>query len=132
MVRFLGLIPELPVSDVAATLDFYRDLLGFTVEGRHEDDFGEVTFGSVLCGEANFYFTKTDPPQRAVHCWVCVDDVESLFAALGPRGVRITSGVESTPWGYRQFTIEDPNGHRLSFFQFDRLPIRPCADVERS
>ena len=47
---FRGLIPVLPVTDDDETLNYYRDALGYLVEGRHRDESGDVIFGSVLCG----------------------------------------------------------------------------------
>ncbi len=47
---FRGVIPALPVADVDATLDYYRDVLGISVEGRHLGESGDVIFGTVLCG----------------------------------------------------------------------------------
>lgn len=38
--------------------------------------------------------------------------------AAADGGARITEGVEDRPWGYRQFTLEDLDGHRLTFFRF--------------
>jgi hypothetical protein len=45
---FRGVIPELPVSDADAVLNYYGDVLGFSVEGRHLGASGDVVFGSVL------------------------------------------------------------------------------------
>lgn len=118
MTRFNGLIPELQVTDVDAALTYYRDVLGFSIEGRHQDEAGNVVFGSVLCGGANFYFSKSEGPPSICRCWVFVDEVDALSAALESRGARITEGVGDKPWGYRQFTVEDLNGHLLTFFQF--------------
>lgn len=113
-----GLIPELQVADVDAALAYYRDALGFSVEGRHLDESGNVVFGSVLCGSANFYFSRCDGPPAPARCWVGVGDVDALSELLAARGARIIEEVEDKPWGYRQFTAEDLNGHRLTFFQF--------------
>lgn len=118
MTRFRSVIPELRVGDVDATLAYYRDVLGFSVEGRHEDGAGRVVFGSVLCGGANFYFSNSDGPSAATRCWVFAEEVDSLCAAFAARGARITEGVEDKPWGYRQFTVEDLDGHLLTFFRF--------------
>ena len=118
MTSFHSLIPELPVTDVDAALTYYRNVLGFSVEGRHQDKSGNVVFGSVLCGGANFYFSKSNGLPSVARCWVFVDEVDALCAAFGSRGARITEGVEDKPWGYRQFTVEDLNGHLLTFFRF--------------
>ena len=71
---FRGVIPELPVADVGATLDYYRDVLGLSVEGRHQDEDGEVVFGSVLCGGANLYFSKARDPIAPNRCFIFVDE----------------------------------------------------------
>ena len=113
-----GLIPVFPVADVDATLAYYRDALGFSVEGRHPDGAGDIVFGSVLCGEANFYFRKTTGPIPVNHCMVFADEVNEFCATLKARGVRILEEPEDKPWGYRQFTLEDLDGHTLSVFRF--------------
>lgn len=113
-----GLIPVFPVSDVDAALGFYRDALGFSVEGRHSGESGEIVFGSVLCGGANFYFRKTKGPIPANNCMVYVDEVDEFCTSLKGRGVKILEEPDDKPWGYRQFTLEDINGHTLTVFRF--------------
>jgi uncharacterized glyoxalase superfamily protein PhnB len=115
---FRGVIPELPVADVDAALAYYRDVLAFSVEGRHQDEHGEVVFGSVLRGRANFYFRKTSGPIAPNRCYVFADEVDELCATFRARGARIVEGPADRPWGYRQFTLEDLNGHLFHYFRF--------------
>lgn len=115
---FRGIIPELPVPDVDAALAYYRDVLGFSVEGRHRDECGDVVFGSVLCGRANFYFSKTNRPIAPNRCYVFADEVDALCATFRARGARVIEEPADQPWGYRQFTVADINGHILHFFRF--------------
>jgi uncharacterized glyoxalase superfamily protein PhnB len=126
MWQFDGVIPELPVSDVDTALEYYRDVLGFSVEGRHVDESGTVVFGSVLCGGANLYFSRSDSPHDVCRCWIHANDVDSLAHFAGERGARITENVEDKPWGYRQFTVRDPDGHQLTFFQFGEGAAQPA------
>lgn len=116
--RFRSVIPELPVADVDATLNYYHSVLGFSVEGRHQNESGEVVFGSVLCGGANFYFRKTRGPIAANTCFVFTDEVDELCATFKARGARILEDPEDKTWGYRQFTLEDMNGHIFYYFRF--------------
>lgn len=116
--RFHGVIPVLPVADVDATLAYYRDVLGFSIEGRRKDESGDVIFGSVLCGGANFYLSKTKEPIVANRCCVFADEVDDLCATFKARGARILEEPEDKPWGYRQFTLEDINGHIFHYFRF--------------
>jgi uncharacterized glyoxalase superfamily protein PhnB len=116
--EFLGVIPELPVLDVDASLAYYRDILGFRVEGRHLGETGEAVFGSVLRGRTNIYISKKNDAIAKSYCWIGVDEVDKLFAALKARGARVVEEPIDKPWGYRQFTLEDITGHNLTFFRF--------------
>ncbi len=52
------------------------------------------------------------------HHWVvCLkgSDIDDLCAAYKAQGVVIRNEPESYPWGLREFTIEDNNGHLLRF-----------------
>ncbi len=115
---FRGVIPVLPVADVDATLNYYRYVLGYSVEGRHQDEAGQVVFGSVLCGQANFYFSRTNEPIAANHCYVFADEVDYLCAAFKANGAKIVDEPADMPWGYRQFTLQDLNGHIFYYFRF--------------
>jgi catechol 2,3-dioxygenase-like lactoylglutathione lyase family enzyme len=116
--EFLGVIPELPVPDVDASLAYYRDILGFRIEGRHLGETGEVEFGSVLRGRTNIYISKKNDPIAKSYCWIGVDEVDDLCATLTANGARVVEGPADKPWDYRQFTLEDINGHSLTFFRF--------------
>ncbi len=48
--------PQLPVADVRATQEYYRDVLGFKIAWLWQDD-----FGCVQCGAVQIYLTKSDP-----------------------------------------------------------------------
>jgi uncharacterized glyoxalase superfamily protein PhnB len=60
------------------------------------------------------------PPDRAIvpsgYLYIFVGrDIDDLFAAYKAQGVTIRNEPESYPWGLREFTIEDNNGHLLRF-----------------
>jgi catechol 2,3-dioxygenase-like lactoylglutathione lyase family enzyme len=111
--NFNGVIPELSVSDVIKTLDYYRDVLGYKIAGQHED-----VFGSVLKGKANFYFSKSDESIISNRCYVWTDEVDELCQAFKANGATILEEPEDKPWGYRQFTLQDLNGHLFYYFRF--------------
>jgi uncharacterized glyoxalase superfamily protein PhnB len=116
--EFLGVIPELTVPDVDASLAYYRDVLDFRIEGRHLGESGEVVFGSVLRGRTNIYMSRRNQPAARIYCWICVHEVDELCATFMAKGARVTEEPSDKPWGYRQFTMEDINGHSLTFFRF--------------
>ena len=110
---FHSVIPELAVPDVIATLNWYRDVLGYNIEGQTED-----YFGSVLRGRVNFYIRKSDASFSPATYSVFVDEVDELCQSFQDRGATIVAQPEDKPWGYRQFTLEDLNGYRFHYFRF--------------
>ncbi len=104
--------PELPVPDVEAAQAYYRDRLGFNVAWYNED--GQI--GAVSHGDCALFFRKTDGPIAAGTFWVFCADVDAAHDELRERGAPITDPISDKPWGMRQFTVEDPNGHRFYFF----------------
>lgn len=43
---------------------------------------------------------------------------DTLGSIVESRGATIVEPPEDKPWGYRQFTIRDVNGHLLHYFRF--------------
>ena len=115
---FRRVIPELPVKDVDAALAYYQDVLGYSIRGRHVSESGQVIFGSVLRDTVNFYLAKSPEAFNPSRCSVLVDGVDDLCPAFEAQGARILEQPEDKPWGYRQFTLEDLNGHIFYYFRF--------------
>ncbi len=110
--NFNSVIPLLLVSDVAETVAYYRDVLGYSVSQKGDD------WGSALRGKANFYFGRAEGVIHSASCFVFVDEVDALCAAFRANGATIAEEPENKPWGFRQFTLEDLNGHRFHYFRF--------------
>jgi uncharacterized glyoxalase superfamily protein PhnB len=50
-----------------------------------------------------------------VYFWV--DDVDTLYAELRERGVKIDYELHNKPYGCREFGIQDLDGHDIAFGQ---------------
>jgi catechol 2,3-dioxygenase-like lactoylglutathione lyase family enzyme len=103
------------VADVAATLKFYREKLGFTKEWFWDDPptDGGVQFGKV---ELSFHLD----PDLAKHVEgqqydFFVTNIDDLYVRHQQAGVLIVSPLERKQWGMREYTITDPNGYHLRF-----------------
>lgn len=103
-----GLVPELPVADVAATQRWYRDVLGFRIEWIWDEG-----YGAVCNGEARLFFVRHDGAHPTITCCAFTEAVDAVHAELVRRGAEIVSPLEDKPWGMREFTLRDPNGHQL-------------------
>ncbi|HEY3782089.1 MAG TPA: GNAT family N-acetyltransferase [Fimbriimonadaceae bacterium] len=110
-----GASPILTTLDVARTIQFYTEVLGFTSSWADSDP---ATFGAASWGKVRIMFSQD--PERAgrtegQEIWIDVDDVNALYAQHLERGAMILSPIEDKPWGFREYTVRDPNGYHLRF-----------------
>lgn len=103
------------VKDIAASLAYYRDALGFDVTFQY----GEPTYYACLCrNEVALHLRAARAPD-----WVAgkgaiaifVDDVDALYAELVKRGARIVKPPQDYPYGMRDFDVVDLDGNQLTF-----------------
>jgi predicted lactoylglutathione lyase len=123
--EFPAAVPEIPVTDITAALDYYEHKLGFSV------DWGGVDGGiaGISNGHCRMFLTTSDfraeygnaPP---LVIWLNVDSkqaVDELYAMWNANGARIISSPESKPWNLHEFTASDPDGNLFRvFYDFSR------------
>jgi ribosomal protein S18 acetylase RimI-like enzyme len=131
--------PIFPVSDVVATVRYYREVLGFN-EGW---TWGEPPdFGGVRWGKVGAMFSLLPGPEATISSqWhsFFVEGIDILYALHSRNGATICSPLEAKPWGLREYTVRDLNGHYLRFGQrgsdrsatAGREPATNVAIVER-
>ena len=101
--------------DVRASLDYYRDVLGFDGDWT----WGEPpTFGGVRSGRTNILFSLqldlADKIAGHPH-WLVVECVEDLYRRHKERGADVIAELESKPWGFTEYMVRDINGYHLRF-----------------
>jgi catechol 2,3-dioxygenase-like lactoylglutathione lyase family enzyme len=132
MPNLNGLTPYIEVFDMAASVAFYRNTLGFdilfaspeveTQEGRFSH-FVRVGRGSAEIMLNTAYDSNERPANRSDARWagcrhfqfyIDCDDVVGLYAEITGRGCE--AGLPApTGYGYLAFSVADPDGHRLIF-----------------
>lgn len=105
--------PLLMVSDVAATADFYRNVLGFRTDPGTES----ADYCVVWRDNAAVHLSSGDSPSNGVRIFFWVRDVNALHAEVLARGATIEVPIETRSYGVRDFSIQDPNGVSLVFGQ---------------
>lgn len=103
--------PELPVPDVEAAQVYYRDRMGFSI-GWYDAD-GEI--GAVSQGECAIFFRKVTGAIAPCTSWIFCEDIDAVYDTLTDLGATITDPLSDKPWGMRQFTVKDDNGHQFHF-----------------
>ena len=104
-----GVVPILRVRDLAESVAYYVDTLGFT------HDWTDGTVASVHRDRASAMLCEGDQGRPGTWLWIGVSDVDALYAELGQRGARLRHPPTNYPWGSRECQVSDPDGHVLRF-----------------
>ena len=102
------------VRDVDAAIAFYVDLLGFTLNMRHEED-GEALVAGVSHGEGSGLLLTSQWPERVgtgiIYVALGNDAFSRLRADFARNGVSTKDGW----WGNPLTIVEDPDGNQIYF-----------------
>jgi glyoxylase I family protein len=112
------------VADVARSIAFYTQTLGFTLDRQHPPAFGQVSIGAlklILSGPgASGSRPLPDGRRQQPGGWnrvvLRVDDLSARVAELKACSVHFRNEIESGPGG-RQVQIEDPDGNPIELFE---------------
>lgn len=104
----------LATEDVARSVQFYLDQLGFTCP-LQLDGFARVRLGGHYAWLPNAHL-PWQGPRFTGSIYLEVDNVDELWKSLKTRA-RIVYPIETMEYGVREFGLLDDNGCRLSFAQ---------------
>ena len=118
MIRQIA--PQFFTTDLAATLAYYRDKLGFDCVGTWQDP---PVYAIVARDDHRIHFHCAGPPtpssdkydDELLDAYLSIDDADGLFAEYASRGVEFTRALGSTPWHSREFVVKDCDGRLLAF-----------------
>jgi catechol 2,3-dioxygenase-like lactoylglutathione lyase family enzyme len=112
MVTFGRVAPSIYVRDMQRSLDFYCDVLGFSVV---------FTNGLPIC----FAVLKRDAanvnlclqPGRAgmCHAHILLTGLDSFYASLVKAGVLVRQPPKVQEWGLRDIVVADADGNTFEF-----------------
>jgi catechol 2,3-dioxygenase-like lactoylglutathione lyase family enzyme len=124
-------VPEIPVSDVVAATEYYRDKLSFSVDWLAAD----IASAGISRGHCRLFLTgpafrdEGDNASRVV-VWLNLSskaEVDDLHRAWRSTRAILLSDPESKPWGLHEFTAADPDGNRYRAFYDFATPAREGA-----
>jgi uncharacterized glyoxalase superfamily protein PhnB len=127
-LRATKLTPNLIVSNVERSLEFYVETLGF-VRGMTVPDQSPFVFASVTSGPVEIFFNDRstidkESPQFANlsvggggnTMFVEVEDVDALHDRVKAQAP-IVMAIHTQWYGMREFAITDPDGYVITFAQ---------------
>jgi catechol 2,3-dioxygenase-like lactoylglutathione lyase family enzyme len=110
-------IPQLRTTDLAASIRFYTEQLGFTLDFRHADFYAGLRAGSQV---VHLKLVDTADPSidfvdagEHFHLYLETEDAAAVAERLRANGVRLVKGLHDTDWGTREFAVKDDQGHTL-------------------
>jgi len=124
-MKFPAAVPEIPVTDINAALDYYERKFGFNI------DWGGAEGGIAGISKGDCRMFLTDRDFRAHHgnappvvVWLNLNskqEVDELYEIWKASEARIISAPESKPWKLHEFTASDPDGNLFRvFYDFSR------------
>ena len=111
-------------KDVARSVAFYTQHLGFTLEHQQLPAFASVSLGDVqmllsgpgASGSRPMPNGQSQEPGGWNRVVLRISDLPAYIAALKSAGLRFRNELETGPGG-RQIQIEDPDGNPIELFE---------------
>lgn len=113
MVDFQSYRANLEVAELAPTVEFLRDVLGFVVDVE-EPEMGLALLRRDSVGLA-VVRTANPAVNETTAGYLGVSDVDELHAECVRRGAKVVVELTDHPWGLRDFVLQIPGGHRIAF-----------------
>lgn len=113
--------PSFTVNDLQHSLVFYRDVLGFTVKERWEEN-GELRGVELVAGSVSFWLGQDDWKKGRdrvkgqgfrIYCGT-TQDVDAIADRVRAAGIALLEEPKDQPWGGRELAVVDPDGFTIS------------------
>jgi uncharacterized glyoxalase superfamily protein PhnB len=123
MAKITASAPVLLTKDIRSACDYYRDKLAFIYELYNDPP----TFAILRRDEHALMLAEAPAKAKLTPNWKIadkiwnvyfwVDDADAIYKELIARGARIDYSIYTTPWGIREFGVQDLDDHDIAFGQ---------------
>ena len=109
------------VADIERSARYYGEQLGFECEAYGDPpDFlvakrDAAIILMALCADADKIVPNWRIVENVWNVFIRVDDVEAIYAEVQRRGAGIDYTLYDAPSGFREFGVQDPDGHDIAF-----------------
>lgn len=127
-MRFNALVPELSVSDINKSKDFYINILGFKLEyERVEDKFAFISYGEaqIMIEEINGHWNTGElqyPLGRGINFQIVTDDINKIINSLKSNHIKLFKNLMENRYETgegiifeKEILVQDPDGYLLRF-----------------
>jgi len=118
--------PILRVENLALSLEYYQNQLGFTIDWVYEE-----IFASVSRGPANIMLSQGDQGLGRAWLYIGIGDADLLYEEYGESGAKVRQPPTNFSWAY-EMQVEDLDGNVIRFGADpkDNIPYGPWLDME--
>jgi catechol 2,3-dioxygenase-like lactoylglutathione lyase family enzyme len=124
-LRFGGVTPIFRVGNLAASLEYYVKVLGFTIDWELPGVVAGVSRDHVA-----FFLSEGDQGHPGSWAWIGVGDVERLHEDLKRRGAKVRQPPTNFSWAL-EMQVEDLDGNvlRIGSEPIEDRPFGPWLDM---
>ena len=121
-LRLRAVTPGLTVNDIARSVVWYRDVLGFVVVEEWRGKEGELRGADMAAGAVHLFLGQDDWKKGRdrvkgagfrMYCST-VEDVDAIAARVKAAGGVLAHEPQTQPWGERDFGLVDPDGFNIT------------------
>lgn len=118
------IFPAMKFRDGKAAIEWLEAAFGFERRAVHDAPDGTVAHAELAYGEDGMIMlggeSRTPDPDNPwasakLGLYVHVDDIDAHFARAKAAGAAIVRELADTPYGSREYSCRDPDGHLWSF-----------------
>jgi predicted enzyme related to lactoylglutathione lyase len=122
-MQLAGVSPVLLVADLDRSVAYYSERLGFECEvygdppnfaAANRDG---LTILLALAPESANLVPHWHIVENMWNIYIRVDDADAMYAEVQERGAPIDYTIYDAPHGFREFGVQDPDGHDIAFGQ---------------
>lgn len=127
MAKITASAPILLVKDILQSAAYFRDKLGFTDQSLYGEptnfaiirrDGFAIMLAQLGDGQSVQPYWRVVDKMWNIYFWV--DDADALYEEFGKSGAIIDYTIYNTPWGIREFGVQDLDDHDIAFGQIIR------------
>lgn len=129
-MKFNGLVPELSVTDINKSKNFYIGILGFNLEyERVEDKFAFLSYGGaqIMLEEINGNWNTAElqyPLGRGINFQIATEDVRKIANSLKQNNIALFRDIMESRYECgsevvfeKEILVQDPDGYLMRFSQ---------------
>ena len=125
----LTLSASLTVRDLEKSVTWYRDVMGFGVDRKHERE-GKLVAVSLKAGDVAILIAQDNGEKgwdrvkgEGFSLRITTDqDLDQMAARIKQSGIELATELTAMPWGARVFRLRDPDGFMFAISSEPQAP----------